>query len=42
MTYQCPMHQEEVSEQPSDCPQCGMPMVPVEKDGPSDATEQAS
>lgn len=28
--YTCPMHPDEVSDQPGDCPKCGMHLVPVE------------
>ena len=30
-TYTCPMHPEVVSDQPSNCPKCGMKLVPKEK-----------
>jgi uncharacterized membrane protein len=28
-TYQCPMHDGIIAEQPGNCPLCGMPMVPI-------------
>ncbi|KKU17852.1 MAG: efflux transporter, RND family, MFP subunit, nonfunctional [Candidatus Pacebacteria bacterium GW2011_GWA1_46_10] len=29
--YACPMHPEETSDQPGNCPQCGMAMVVKEE-----------
>lgn len=31
--YTCPMHPEVVSEEPGECPECGMDLVAVEADG---------
>jgi len=30
--YTCPMHPEVLSDEPGKCPECGMNLVPVEKD----------
>ncbi|MER1941877.1 copper-translocating P-type ATPase [Castellaniella sp. FW104-16D08] len=32
--YTCPMHPEVISDQPGDCPKCGMHLVPVESGEP--------
>ena len=31
--YKCPMHPEVVSEEPGECPECGMDLVAVAEDG---------
>jgi len=33
--YHCPMHPTYISDQPGDCPICGMRLVPIEKTGDS-------
>jgi len=35
--YQCPMHPTYISEEPGDCPICGMKLVPVEGTEPEEA-----
>ncbi len=41
--YHCPMHPTMVSDQPGDCPMCGMRLVPTEEgDGASDAEAHAT
>jgi hypothetical protein len=34
--YHCPMHPTVVSDQPGDCPICGMRLVPMEKEAAAD------
>ncbi len=42
-SYTCPMHPEVISDQPGNCPKCGMTLVPVEEastGGPGDHASQ--
>jgi hypothetical protein len=34
-TYTCPMHPEVTSDEPGDCPTCGMDLVPMEEGEPA-------
>lgn len=34
-TYTCPMHPEVTSDEPGECPTCGMDLVPAEKIEPA-------
>lgn len=36
--YTCPMHPEETSDKPGECPTCGMDLVPVEESGEVEET----
>jgi len=40
--YHCPMHPAMVSDQPGDCPICGMRLVPIEADTPAHSGTQTS